>query len=198
MHPFCRSFLFFIVLLGLYSQLNAFNTRLTKTNQQISKTRHNMNMLSDSFTSLYVSTSSQLDAINTVKYDAQLPSLDILYGFGGVTAVLAITTVYWWTVVIPQQRTNLAISKSRGQVNQLLTSLEESKDTEDDNNNKAFQRWLFSDWLTQRIKRTPKPAAIPFLKKAKWNSGDNPVLVTFAGMMAVLIASSLSERVFAH
>ena len=105
-----------------------------------------MNMLSDSFTSLYVSTSSQLDAINTVKYDAQLPSLDILYGFGGVTAVLAITTVYWWTVVIPQQRTNLAISKSRGQVNQLLTSLEESKDTEDDNNNQAFQRWLFSTY----------------------------------------------------
>ena len=56
----------------------------------------------------------------------------------------------------------------------------------------------FKDGYFQRIKRTSKPAAIPFLKKAKWNSGDNPLLVTFAGMMAILLASSLSERVFAH
>jgi hypothetical protein len=49
-----------------------------------------------------------------------------------------------------------------------------------------LERWLFSDWLNDnkstRGGRKKEPA-IPILKKAKWNSGDNPVVVTAAIMM---------------
>ncbi len=46
-----------------------------------------------------------------------------------------------------------------------------------------FERWLFSDWLnrpTNGKEGRRKEPALPILKDAKWNSGDNPVLVTAA------------------
>ena len=57
---------------------------------------------------------------------------------------------------------------------------------------RGFERWLFADWL--RTDKQQKPAAIPFIKKVKWNSGDNPVLVAFGGIMAFVIAASIAER----
>ncbi len=46
-----------------------------------------------------------------------------------------------------------------------------------------FERWLFADWLNKATNgkggRRKEPA-LPILKDAKWNSGDNPVLVTAA------------------
>ena len=127
--------------------------------------------------------------------DAQLPSAEVLGGFVGLSAILVVTTLFWWNVVIPQQRTRLAISKSRGEVSDMLQRLEESEQT-DASPGLAVQRWLFADWLAQRKRRTAKPAAIPFLKKAKWNSGDNPILVAMAGIMSLVLASAISERVF--
>ena len=104
--------------------------------------------------------------------------------------------MYWWQVIIPQQRTKLAISKSRGEVKEYLEDLNSSSNNNDDNNNsnnnRALEKWLFADWLR---KTKNKPAALPFLKKAKWNSGDNPILVAFAGISSLVIAASIAERV---
>mmetsp|Transcript_18890 Transcript_18890/g.27993 ORF Transcript_18890/g.27993 Transcript_18890/m.27993 type:complete len:328 (-) Transcript_18890:113-1096(-) len=65
-----------------------------------------------------------------------------------------------------------------------------------------LERWLFSDWLNNN-KSTgggggggrKKEPALPFLKKAKWNSGDNPVVVTAAIMMVGIVIASVTERV---
>ena len=97
--------------------------------------------------------------------------------------------MYWWQVIIPQQRTKLAISKNRGEVKEYLNDLKESTEEE----KRGFEKWLFSDWLNKSNK--PKNAALPFLKKAKWNSGDNPILVAFAGIISFVIATSIAERV---
>ena len=57
-----------------------------------------------------------------------------------------------------------------------------------------LERWLFSDWLNKS--KQPKDPAIPFvLKKAKWNSGDNPVLVTSALLFVGVLIGSLTDRV---
>jgi hypothetical protein len=47
---------------------------------------------------------------------------------------------------------------------------------------RGFERWLFTDWLTKSDKKggRQKEPALPILKQVKWNSGDNPVLVTAA------------------
>lgn len=62
-----------------------------------------------------------------------------------------------------------------------------------------FERWLFSDWLNkptsaQKGGRQKEPA-LPILKDAKWNSGDNPVLVTAAIMLLGVILASITERI---
>ena len=62
-----------------------------------------------------------------------------------------------------------------------------------------FERWLFTDWLDGRKSGSKagrqKEPAIPILKSAKWNSGDNPVVVTSALMLLGVIVASLTERV---
>ena len=62
-----------------------------------------------------------------------------------------------------------------------------------------FERWLFSDWLTSGKSNgaggRKKEPAIPVLKNAKWNSGDNPVLVASALIGASVTIASITERV---
>ena len=72
-------------------------------------------------------------------------------------------------------------------------------DNNNKKNNRSFERWLFADWL--RPRSTKKAPAIPSslllgvpLKDAKWNSGDNPVLVTTAMMMVGIVVASISEQ----
>jgi hypothetical protein len=68
--------------------------------------------------------------------------------------------------------------------------------------NRSLERWLFTDWLqtldrqsTSSNGRRRKDPAIPgFLPKAKWNSGDNPVLVTVLIMMVGIVIASVTER----
>jgi len=64
---------------------------------------------------------------------------------------------------------------------------------------RSFERWLFTDWLRKPVGRArsgrQKDPAIPVLKDAKWNSGDNPVLVASALIGIAVLASSLAERV---
>jgi hypothetical protein len=82
------------------------------------------------------------------------------------------------------------------------TMLSKEDDTEDasiSNDNRAFERWLFTDWLqdnksARRAGRQKEPA-LPILKEAKWNSGDNPVLVAAALMFLGVIVTAVTERV---
>ena len=129
-----------------------------------------------------------------VTYSAQIPDPLILGGFVSLTILLFGTTLYWWNIVIPQQRTSLANSKYRGEIKTYLDDLENSVES---SFYVRLQSWFFTDWLEKRRKRSQsKPSALPFLKKAKWNSGDNPILVAFAGIMACVLASSILERSF--
>jgi hypothetical protein len=114
-------------------------------------------------------------------------------------------------------RTKLALSKRDGEVKEYLDSLKEAslvsvEGDVDGNETSArnveikpnvgdgrdVERWLFSDWLNNN-KSTgggrKKDPALPILKKAKWNSGDNPVLVTAAIMMVGIVIASITERV---
>lgn len=65
---------------------------------------------------------------------------------------------------------------------------------------RAFERWLFTDWLQQDANRGKpgrrKEPALPILKNAKWNSGDNPILVAFGLIMMGVIFTSVTERIF--
>ena len=101
-----------------------------------------------------------------------------------ITAILVIVAAYWWNVVIPTKRKEVAISKRTGEIKEYLDDIRDSDD-------KGFERWFLSDWLNNTKN---KPAAIPLLKKAKWNSGDNPILVAFAGIFSLILVASLAER----
>jgi hypothetical protein len=115
------------------------------------------------------------------QYDAQLPS-EALAGLLTTSGVLMVAGSIWWTDVIPKKRMEVAKSKANGEIRSMLDDIRESSEGE-----KQLQKWFFSDWL----RKEKKPAAIPFLKKAKWNSGDNPVLVAFGGIMSLVVATSL-------
>jgi hypothetical protein len=64
-------------------------------------------------------------------------------------------------------------------------------------NDRAFERWLFTDWLEQDKRRggRQKEPAIPILKTAKWNSGDNPVLAATALILSGVLLTALTERI---
>ena len=75
---------------------------------------------------------------------------------------------------------------------------------------RAFERWLFSDWLNpssmqqqqqqQQGSRTmgggrQKEPALPILKQAKWNSGDNPVLAATALILLGVTMTASVEQI---
>lgn len=64
---------------------------------------------------------------------------------------------------------------------------------------RVFERWLFSDWLVKDSKvrkgGRQKEPAIPILKSAKWNSGDNPVLVATTLIFLGVLLTSVTERI---
>jgi hypothetical protein len=64
---------------------------------------------------------------------------------------------------------------------------------------RALERWLFTDWLvkdsTIRKGGRKKEPAIPILKNAKWNSGDNPVLVATTLIFLGVLFTSVTERI---
>jgi hypothetical protein len=64
---------------------------------------------------------------------------------------------------------------------------------------RAFERWLFNDWLvdnkSEKKAGRQKQPALPILKNAKWNSGDNPVVVAALLMMIGVIFTALTERI---
>ena len=62
---------------------------------------------------------------------------------------------------------------------------------------RAFERWLFTDWLDKPPSKggRQKELALPVLKDAKWNSGDNPVLAATALIMGGVLVTAVVERV---
>jgi hypothetical protein len=64
---------------------------------------------------------------------------------------------------------------------------------------RSFERWLFTDWLkdnkSERKGGRQKEPALPILKDAKWNSGDNPIVVASLLMLVGLVLSALTERI---
>ena len=64
---------------------------------------------------------------------------------------------------------------------------------------RGFERWLFNDWLvdnkSEKKGGRQKEPALPILKNAKWNSGDNPVVVAAALMMIGVMFTALTERI---
>ena len=103
-----------------------------------------------------------------------------------VILVSVVAGVVWNNEVVPVSRTKLAVSKSRGDVKEYLDDIRED-------DAKGFERWLLADWLSDN--KSAKAPAIPILKKAKWNSGDNPVVVTAALMIVGILVASVSERI---
>lgn len=123
-------------------------------------------------------------------FEAQIP-MESIYGLVGTSLVLMVAGSVWWTQIIPQKRLELSKSKRQGQVSEMLDELRELESTGSDA--RQLERWFYTDWI-QKVPGSDKPAALPFLKKAKWNSGDNPVLVAFAAIFSVVLAASLAER----
>ena len=134
---------------------------------------------------------NEMNLIATKSYEAQLSSENLI-AIVSTSVILCVTTYFWWNSVIPTQRTKLAKSKRNGEVKEYLNELRASGTESVDAADRKFEKWLFSDWLN--TKQSAKPGAIPFLKKAKWNSGDNPILVAFGAIMACVIAASFAER----
>lgn len=106
-----------------------------------------------------------------------------------VTLLLTIAYVLWDRVLVPQKRLELSRSKRAGDVSELLDKIEE------DPSARRLQSWFFSDWLEARQGRREKKAAVPFLPKTKFNSGDNPVLGAVAAIMLMGGLSTLVKEV---
>ena len=156
-------------------------------------------------------------------FEPVMPDTSGLAAMGGVVVICVVAALVWNNSVVPISRTKLAISKSRGEVKQYLDELEEgaaattpttsassigdeevvtsvqANEEPADSDGRDFERWLFTDWLDGRKSGSKagrqKEPAIPILKSAKWNSGDNPVVVTSALMFLGVVVASLTERV---
>lgn len=128
------------------------------------------------------------------EFEPVLPDATALAGFGAVLLVSAVAAWVWANQVVPTSRTKLAISKRRGDVKEYLDELEQP------GNDRQFEQWLFTDWLEARnataIPGRQKEPALPVLKEAKWNSGDNPILAATALILMGVIFTSVSERIF--
>ena len=152
-----------------------------------------MLILSDSFQQISVSKlparRSFLMHSETV-FEAQIP-MESIYGLVGTSLVLMVAGTVWWTQVIPQKRLELSKSKRQGTVGEMLDELRELELTGSDD--RQLERWFYTDWI-KKVPGSNKPSALPFLKKAKWNSGDNPILVAFAAIFSLVFAASLAER----
>lgn len=151
-------------------------------------------------TSLVYGLSSDVSAtVSTVKeFEPILPDTSALFGIGAVILVSAVATWVWANQVVPTSRTKLAISKRQGEVKEYLDELEQQQQGED-YGERQFEQWLMTDWLEGRnataVAGRQKEPALPILKKAKWNSGDNPILAATALILLGVTLASVTERV---
>jgi hypothetical protein len=138
-------------------------------------------------------------------FEPIVPDTSVLLGFLGIILVSAVAGWVWANQVVPVSRTNLAISKRTGPVKDYLDELREagantavSNATDSGSSGgREFEQWLFTDWLEKPEKKAgrQKEPALPILKNAKWNSGDNPVLAASALIGLGVLVSSVTERI---
>lgn len=141
----------------------------------------------------------QTTTTTTTVFEPIMPDTTALLGFGAVVAISIAAAYVWSTQVVPVSRTKLALSKKSGEVRNYLDELQQDKDGTVESGgggDRKFEQWLFTDWL-QTDKKKKKDPALPILKKAKWNSGDNPVLAATALIALGVIGSSVVERLAA-
>jgi hypothetical protein len=139
---------------------------------------------------------SEVNPGGTLKeYEPIVPDTVALLGIGSVLIVSAAAAWVWANQVVPTSRTKLALSKRQGAVKEYLDGLEQGAPEDE----RQFEQWLFTDWLEQRnTKASPgrqKEPALPILKKAKWNSGDNPILAATALIMLGVTIAAVTERI---
>jgi len=139
-------------------------------------------------------------AITSAKeFEPILPDTSALLGILAIVLASAAATWVWANQVVPTSRTKLALQKREGgEVNDYLEELKADKKLENGGERK-LEQWLFTDWLEQKSAKTgrQKEPALPILKKAKWNSGDNPVLAATALIMAGVFLASAIEKLTA-
>lgn len=148
----------------------------------------------DAATALVTSSLNIATEASTTTFEPVLPSTPALIGMTSVIALCVVAAVVWSESVVPVSRTKLALSKKNGQVKEYLDDLQENGEE------KPLETWLFTDWLQARSSSNStnsrkKEPALPILKKAKWNSGDNPVVVTSAMLMVGILVAAITERV---
>lgn len=132
--------------------------------------------------------SALLTETPSVSFEPMLPDVPALIGMSTVIVLCVIAAVVWSEQVVPVSRTKLAMSKRRGSVKEYLDEIEKAS--------RPLEQWLFADWLRSRHgSNNKKEPALPTLKNAKWNSGDNPVLVTSALLMVGVIVAAVTERI---
>lgn len=77
-------------------------------------------------------------------FEAQPPplgtTLAVLGSTGGVLA-------YWWLVLVPSERRDLAKNKNKGGLNVYLDGLEKSDPTE-----RKLEKWFYTEWLERRAR----------------------------------------------
>jgi hypothetical protein len=112
-----------------------------------------------------------------------------LAAFGAVAVMTAVGYVIWDKVLVPQKRLELSRSKRSGEMKELLDQIETSP------SERPLEAWFFTDWLEARNGTQQKKAAVPFLPKTKFNSGDNPVIGAVAAVMLTGVLSSAVKEV---
>jgi hypothetical protein len=156
--------------------------------------------------------SATLPSVSTT-FEPIVPDTSVLLGFLGIILVSAVAGWVWANQVVPVSRTNLAISKRTGPVKDYLDELREagantavsnatetgSVSSSSTGKSREFEQWLFTDWLEKPEKKAgrQKEPALPILKNAKWNSGDNPVLAASALIGLGVLFTSVTERIAA-
>ncbi|GMI15488.1 hypothetical protein TrLO_g299 [Triparma laevis f. longispina] len=113
----------------------------------------------------------------------QPPPTTTLLSFPLITLLSYLAYSFWSKTLVPQKRLELSKSKRTGEVKQYLEDLSEGDEGRD------VEKWLFSDWLNPG----KKSRAVPFLKEAKWNSGDNPVLATMGILLIPILYETISR-----
>lgn len=146
-------------------------------------------------------------------FEPVLPEAATLVGFGVLVLLCGAAAWVWAEAVVPVSRTKLALSKKNGPVRVYLDELREAAHTNGTDvplgvvaagnfsvarsDDRAWERWLFADWLEKPQSAKggrKKDPALPILKDAKWNSGDNPVLVATALILLGVIVTAITER----
>jgi len=86
----------------------------------------------------------ELKAYVPGQFEAQAPPL-------GPTLALFLSTVgpaaYWWLVLVPSERRDLAKNKNKGGLNEYLDELYFSDDGE-----RKLEKWFYTEWLERRAR----------------------------------------------